>query len=259
MILDYTFHNSFSTPLPFDTLRDMDKSRSTISTMFDRIASRYDLLNRVLSFGIDRSWRKQMIRLFPSKRPLTVLDIATGTADVPVMMADILGPTSFSHIVGGDISEHMLDVGRGKVRSKGLSHLIRLEIADATQLHFQDASFDVVTIAFGIRNVSQTEKALQEFFRVLTPGGKAFVLEFSMPKNGFIRMGYLAYFRYILPFIGGIISQDFGAYRYLNKSVEDYYSPDAFIEMMTRSGFQNVSRRMFCFGVASLYSGDKVS
>ncbi len=235
----------------------MDKSRHTIAGMFNRIAARYDLLNRVLSMGLDIRWRHNMFRLFPAKRPLRVLDMATGTADVPLMMVDQLGKDVFTHIVGGDISDQMLEVGRHKVNARGLDGLIRLENADATQLEFLDDSFDVVTIAFGIRNVAHVDKALAEFFRVLSPGGRVLILEFSMPQNAVIRWGYLMYFRHVLPWVGGLISKDQDAYRYLNRSVEGFHDRGDFAQLMSDAGFDQVHWESYCFGVASVYVGDK--
>jgi demethylmenaquinone methyltransferase/2-methoxy-6-polyprenyl-1,4-benzoquinol methylase len=235
----------------------MDKTRSTIASMFNRIAGKYDFLNRLLSFGVDVRWRKKMMSYFPPKFPIKVLDVATGTADVAVMMVDQCGSHRFSKIVGVDISDQMLDVGRKKVAKRQLESLISLRYGDATELEFEASYFDALTIAFGIRNVVDTAQALREFYRVISSGGRVIILEFSLPQNPIVKAFYLAYFRHFLPFIGGVVSRDHQAYQYLNQSVEHFVYGDAFCQLMDKAGFLNVKSVPLLFGIATIYIGEK--
>lgn len=235
----------------------MDKRRGIISSMFDRIASRYDFLNRFLSGGQDVVWRKKLAKYLPSGRPLLLLDVATGTGDVPIMLMQTKNGKLIEHATGVDISEQMLAVGRVKLKSKSLDQKIKLETGDATALAFSDKSFDVVSIAFGIRNVISVEDALSEFFRVLKPGGRVLILEFSLPSNAVLRALYLFYFRNILPKIGAVLSGDGQAYRYLNESVESFPYGQKFLDLMAGAGFEKCQFQALTFGVANIYIGDK--
>jgi len=220
--------------------------------MFDRIAPRYDLLNRSLSFGRDVSWRKRMRRHLPVDRPLRIIDLATGTADQILFLLE--GDAEISEASGYDLSEEMLEVGRGKLRERNLDH-IQLLTGDAMACPAPDESADVVTISFGIRNVLDVATALQDMKRLLVPGGKLLILEASVPANPVVRAGYLVYFRHLLPLIGGWVSGDRKAYKYLNETVETFPCGEAFCALMREAGFVDVAAEPLTFGVATLYSG----
>lgn len=229
-------------------------SRDGVAAMFNRIAHRYDLLNRSLSLGQDVRWRRRMIQHLPPGGKLRVLDLATGTADVLLF----LEPSGrIAEGVGLDTAEAMLDHGRAKIARAGLAGRYTLAIGDAMAVPVPDAAFDVVTISFGIRNVRDTPTALREMWRVLKPGGRAVVLEFSLPPNAWLRRLYLFYFRHILPRIGGWLSGDAAAYGYLNRTVETYPHGDAFLDLMRAAGFAGLAREPLTFGIATLYHGDR--
>jgi len=223
--------------------------------MFDRIAPRYDLLNRILSGGTDVAWRRDMARLLPDWKDLNVLDLATGTGDVLLTLYDM--DPKMKGGVGMDMSGKMLSLAKGKIAERGLSERLRMVRADATAIAAPDDHFDAVTIAFGIRNVIDVTKALREMYRVLKPGGRVLILEFSLPENALFRQAYLFYFRHVLPRIGGLISGDRYAYRYLNQTVESFPYGQAFCDLMTEAGFNDVRAHPLSFGIASLYQGDK--
>ncbi len=228
-------------------------AKSDAPRMFDRIAHRYDLLNRLLSGRRDIAWRREVAALLPDKPQLEILDIATGTGDVLLTLFE--RRSDVAHGVGADMAGKMLAIGADKVSAAGLENRIELVQADALALPFEESSFDAVTIAFGIRNVTDVSRGLAEMRRVLRPGGKVLILEFSLPRNAFVRAGYLLYFRHILPRLGAIISGDRSAYRYLNRTVEDFPYGGAFGELMTATGFAEVTIRPLTFGIASIYTG----
>ncbi len=222
--------------------------------MFDRIAPRYDSLNRLLSLGRDRAWRRRMKRYLPEQSGLRVLDLATGTADQLLCLAD--DPRVVSGI-GMDRAVKMLDIGRAKIKQRGLDRSLTLKEGDAVSIPAEDASADVVTMTFGIRNVLSVTEALSEMRRVLKPGGRALILEFSMPENTVVRWWYLLYLRHIIPRVGSVLSGDVEAYRYLNKTVEKFPYGAAFCEMMYDAGFQSVQAHPLTLGVVTMYQGDK--
>lgn len=232
-----------------------EPSRREVWKMFDRIAGRYDLLNRMLSFGQDVVWRNRVARHLPKKENLRLLDLATGTADQLISI--------FKHnkdagsAIGIDMAEMMLDVGRTKLKKRELNESITLQTGNAVKIPFSDQSFDATTISFGIRNVSDVSESLREMYRVLCPDGRAIILEFSLPKNALIRSGYLFYFRHILPRLGSLISGDSYAYKYLNQTVETFPYGRAFCELMTDAGFDNVKATPLTFGIATIYQGDR--
>lgn len=223
--------------------------------MFDRIAHRYDLLNRLLSLGQDVVWRNRVARHLPEKSGQQVLDLATGTAD------QLISLFRKSKRVGGgigiDMAENMLALGRSKLQKRGLDAFLKLQIGDAAAIPFPENTFDAVTISFGIRNVNDVLQALQEMRRVLQPGGRALILEFSLPQNRFLRRIYLFYFRHILPRIGGLISGDRYAYRYLNETVETFPYGKDFCDLLWKVGFDAVKMTPLSFGIATIYQGDK--
>ncbi len=226
-----------------------DTKKEQVRTMFNSVAHKYDFLNKLLSFGIDKIWRRKTINELKKINPKTVLDIATGTGDVAIA-ATAAHP---DRIVGVDISEGMLEVGRKKITDKNLDKIISLQQGDSEQLQFNDASFDAVTVAFGVRNFQHLEKGLSEMQRVLKPGGKVFVLEFSKPTMFPVKQFYGFYSRYILPFVGKKISGDSSAYTYLPESVKHFPSGKAFGEVLQKCNFNSVVIKPLTFGIVTLY------
>lgn len=229
--------------------------KAQVERMFDNIAPRYDLLNRVLSLGIDVQWRKRAIRaLATESTPREVLDVATGTADVAIMAAGVLPQAQF---IGVDIANQMLDIGRVKIRERGLQERIVLETGDSEHLRFEDNRFDAATVAFGVRNFENLEKGLAEMHRVLTPGGKLVVLEFSRPTLFPFKQLYHAYFKYVLPLIGRLSSQDPRAYGYLFESVQAFPDGAEFVRILSKTGFKQSTCKPLTLGICSLYTAVK--
>ena len=223
--------------------------------MFDGIAHRYDLLNRLLSFGQDSLWRRRVAQLLPDGSNLHLLDLATGTADLLLSLKRHSVRVEFG--VGLDMAARMLAIGRQKITRTNQADKLTLVRSDACLLPFNDGTFNAVTIAFGIRNVIDVPLALREMHRVLKPNGRALILEFSLPENRFIRKIYLPYFRHVLPAIGGLISGDSQAYRYLNETVETFPYGQDFCRLMQDAGFVNVKANQLTLGVATIYQGDR--
>lgn len=222
-----------------------------VEAMFDAIAPRYDLLNRVLSLGIDRRWRKKAINLLREDQPKRILDVATGTADLALASLS-LNP---DRVVGIDISEEMLSIGREKIKALGLNDRIMLRRGDAEKLPFSDAQFDAALVAFGVRNFENLDKGLAEIRRVLRPGASLVVLEFSRPQHFPVKQAYQLYSHHILPRIGSLVSRDRGAYQYLPDSVAAFPSGKGFLERMDDVGYTDLSWKPLTFGIASLYKG----
>lgn len=221
--------------------------------MFNSISGRYDFLNHLLSLGIDKSWRKKAIRILAAARPKRVLDVATGTADF-ALQAISLNPEK---IIGVDISEGMLDVGRKKIAQRGLSNTIELMLGDSENLPFPDNNFDAVTVGFGVRNFENLKKGLMEINRVMKPGAMLVVLEFSRPATFPFKQVYNFYFKFILPKIGRLISRDKSAYTYLPESVEAFPDGDRFLGILHETGFKNTACKPLTLGVSSLYTAQK--
>jgi demethylmenaquinone methyltransferase/2-methoxy-6-polyprenyl-1,4-benzoquinol methylase len=232
-------------------------SRKDAPRMFDRIAHRYDLLNCLLSFGRDRSWRREVAKRLNDRPVRRVLDLATGTADL--LLSVVRENKQIEYGVGLDAAGKMLAIGQSKIASYRQPEKLSLVRADALSLPFVDRSFDAVTIAFGIRNLLDVTKGLAEMRRILTDGGRAVILEFSLPSNRFIRRLYLIYFRHILPFFGSIISGDSYAYRYLDRTVESFPYGTDFCRIMKEAGFRDVTARPLTFGVATIYEGVRLN
>lgn len=230
---------------------EVEGKKEQVEAMFDAIAPRYDLLNRVLSMGIDQQWRKKAISLLKEDQPERILDVATGTGDLAIQ-AMTLSPKK---VVGVDISEEMLSVGREKIARLGLSDQITLQRGDAEKLPFSDNQFHAALVAFGVRNFQDLEKGLSQIRRVLRPGSMLVVLEFSQPHAFPIKQLYSFYSRHILPRIGGAISKNAGAYQYLPDSVAAFPSGKAFLTRMRNVGYQDVQWKPLTFGIASIYSG----
>ena len=225
--------------------------KEQVQQMFDNIAHRYDFLNRFLSLGIDKGWRKKAIKMLEAYQPKRILDVATGTADFAIATLKI----NPEEVIGVDISEGMLDVGRKKLTEKGIIN-IRLESGDSENLQFDDASFDAVIVAFGVRNFENLEKGLAEINRVLRPGGVAMILEFSKPK-GLFGVIFSIYNKTLLPLWGKLFSGDNAAYKYLPESVAAFPEGDEFKQIMTSVKYKNVTDRRLTFGICSIYTGLK--
>jgi len=227
--------------------------KEQVRSMFNNISKRYDFLNHFLSMGIDRLWRKKSISYLESIHPKKILDVATGTGDFAIESLS-LKPDS---VIGIDISELMLEVGIKKMKSKGFSDIIKLEVGDSENLNFEDNTFDAITVGFGVRNFEDLPKGLSEMNRVLVKNGKLVVLEFSKPQNFPIKQIYGLYFAKILPFIGSVVSKDKRAYSYLHESVDAFPEGDKFIDIMKECGFEDVEQKRLFNGIASIYVGKK--
>ncbi|WP_439483073.1 bifunctional demethylmenaquinone methyltransferase/2-methoxy-6-polyprenyl-1,4-benzoquinol methylase UbiE [Cyclobacterium plantarum] len=227
--------------------------KQQVASMFDNISKKYDLLNHLLSLGIDIIWRKKAIRLLKNDKPRLILDIATGTGDFAIE-ALALKPEK---VIGVDISEGMLHEGRKKMKQKKLDHLIELQLGDSEKLLFEENKFDAVIVSFGVRNFENLEKGLTDMHRVLKPGGKTVILEFSKPKKFPMKQAYSFYFRYILPQIGKIISKDQSAYTYLPESVKDFPDGRDFLDILEKVGFKKTQCKTLTFGISSIYTGIK--
>lgn len=219
--------------------------------MFNDISDRYDLLNHLLSFGIDRRWRKVLVKKLAKTHPGEVLDVATGTGDLALAVA----LATQARITGTDIAEKMLEIAEKKTSKRGLAARIRFVAADGESLPFDDQSFDAVTIAFGIRNFEDPLAGIQEFFRVLKPGGNVYILEFAMPRSPIVRWFYRGYFGKILPKIGSWISKHPQAYSYLPDSVEAFPHGESFLRMMLQAEFTGLKAIPLSGGIAMLYMG----
>ncbi len=232
------------------------KDPARIARMFDAISPRYDLLNRLLSAGLDQRWRARAIRTLRLTGRERVLDLCTGTADLAIAAATASGGHA-ARVVGVDFAAAMLDLGRKKTRARGLDRRVPLVRGDATRVPLPDASVDAATIAFGIRNVERPERACAELFRVLRPGGRLAVLEFGVPRAPGVRQLYLWYFRRLLPAIGGLISRHNDAYAYLPESVGAFPEPEAFSALLSQAGFVALAARPLTFGIVYLYLAEK--
>lgn len=230
--------------------------KEKIRQMFDGIAPDYDRLNHLMSLGVDRSWRRRALRwIVDAQRPQRILDIACGTGDFSLAIAGRMHADS--RITGLDLSEGMLAVMREKVEAAGLSERISCLQGDCEAMPFADGSFDVATIAFGIRNFEHREAALREILRVLRPGGRLVILELSVPENKLLRWGYNLYFMHFVPWIGGLVSGDKAAYRYLPASVQQFPGRREWTATMAHCGYADVRHKAFTFGLCRMYTGEK--
>ena len=234
--------------------KDSDQNKKKqVEQMFDTISTNYDGLNRVISFGIDVKWRRKVVNLVDNTNPESILDIATGTGDLAINLTK----TGATKIVGLDLSEGMLEVGRKKIREKGLSEKIEMVQGDSEALPFEDNSFDAITVAFGVRNFEDLEKGLSEIFRVLKPGGIFVVLETSVPKKFPFKQGYHFYTKNLLPVIGKLFSKDKVAYSYLSESAAAFPYGENFNNILRKTGFINVEDKPQTMGVATIYTASK--
>ncbi|MBN2745084.1 MAG: bifunctional demethylmenaquinone methyltransferase/2-methoxy-6-polyprenyl-1,4-benzoquinol methylase UbiE [Bacteroidales bacterium] len=227
--------------------------KDEVRNMFNSIAHRYDFLNHVLSFGVDYYWRHRVLKIVKQAKPTTILDIATGTADLAILMSK----AKPKKIIGIDISASMLQKGREKVMNKGLGELIELSLGDAEELDFPDNHFDLAMVAFGVRNFENLEKGLQEIRRVIKPGGQLLILEFSKPQHFPLKQLYNFYSFKILPLIGKIVSSDASAYTYLPKSVAHFPTYNDFVSIMRHVGFKENKFQKLTGGIATIYQGQK--
>lgn len=239
------------TVVPYKEL-DLSK-KEQVAKMFDNISHKYDFLNHFLSIGIDIYWRKRAIKLLKSSKPKLMLDIATGTGDFAIEALK-LNPDK---IIGVDISAGMLKYGKEKIIKLGLEHKIELMLGDSEKLQFDDNTFDAITVSFGVRNFENLEKGLTDMFRVLKPGGKVVVLEFSKPKSFPMKQLYNFYFKNILPILGKIFSKDNTAYTYLPESVNAFPDGEDFLKVFEKSGFKSTKCIPLTFGISSIYIGEK--
>ncbi|VAW25356.1 Demethylmenaquinone methyltransferase [hydrothermal vent metagenome] len=227
--------------------------KEQVAKMFDNISKEYDGLNRVISFGIDIKWRKKVVEIIGKTNPNSILDIATGTGDLAINLAQ----TKASKIIGLDISEGMLEVGRKKIRKLSLENTIEMVFGDSEKIPFKENSFDAITVAFGVRNFENLEKGLSEIYRVLKTGGIFVVLETSVPTKTPYKQGYHFYSTKILPLIGKLFSRDKSAYKYLSDSAATFPYGKAFNNILQKTGFIAIENKPQTFGVASIYIAKK--
>lgn len=225
-----------------------------IRRMFDKIAPSYDRLNHALSLGIDRRWRRTAVDALGKHKPQQILDIATGTGDFALLLAKRIKP---QHIVGADISEGMMAVGREKVKEEGLQSVISFQHEDCMQLSFPDGSFDAVTSSYGVRNFQNLDKGLQEMQRVLRPGGHLLIVELTPPPHFPMKQLFWIYAHVVMPLLGRLISHDDSAYTYLPASMEAFPQPEQMEGILRKAGFVEVQWRRFTFGISTMYLATK--
>jgi len=227
--------------------------KEQVAQMFDNISENYDELNRVISFGIDVKWRKKVVAIVGGNSPKQILDIATGTGDLAIMLSQ-LHPDK---IIGLDISEGMLSVGKEKIDKANLSEMIEMIVGDSENMPFEDAAFDAITVSFGVRNFANLDKGLQEINRVLKPGGILVILETSVPRKFPYKQGYHFHTSVILPIIGKLFSKDKVAYSYLSESANSFPFGEKFNNILLKNGFSTATDMPVTFGVASIYTATK--
>ena len=225
-----------------------------VEQMFDNIAPSYDKLNHRLSWNIDKGWRRKAIRQLEPFKPQSLLDIATGTGDFAILAAEMLRP---ARLVGADISEGMMEVGRKKVREKGLDGIISFEREDCTALSYPEATFDAVTAAFGIRNFADLDKGLREMCRVLKEGGHLSIVELTTPVTFPMKQLFHIYAHTVLPVYGRLISKDNSAYSYLTKTIEAFPQGELMVEILRKAGFREASFKRLTFGICTMYFATK--
>ncbi len=231
-----------------------ESKKKQVEKMFDKIAFRYDFLNHFLSAGIDVGWRKKAILQLRELDPKSILDVATGTGDMAILSYKMLNAEK---IIGIDISDGMLEVGKKKIEKLGFQQHIELLNGDSETITFSNNSFDAVTVAFGVRNFQNLELGLQEINRVLKPGGKLIVLEFTKPKFPVIKDFYNLYLNVITPWVGRLVSKNKDAYKYLNESVQKFPEGNEFVQILKKLGYKNASCKTLSLGISSIYCGEK--
>jgi demethylmenaquinone methyltransferase/2-methoxy-6-polyprenyl-1,4-benzoquinol methylase len=240
------------TVLPYK--EDTAGKKAQVAKMFDSISWRYDLLNHVLSAGVDFWWRRRAMREIKALHPKLILDVATGTGDFAIQAARDLNPDK---VIGVDISTGMMDIGKKKIEERGLDKKIELRRGDSENLPFEKDKFDAVICAYGVRNFENLEKGLAEMFRVVKPGGKVMVLEFSKPSRFPFSQFYALYFRFVVPVVGRMLSRDKSAYDYLPESIHAFPRGKAFVDILDRIGYKNTACKPLTFGITSIYTGTK--
>lgn len=238
-----------------DTNKDLVLPKSDSWKMFNSIAGRYDFLNRLLSLGQDIRWRKALKRFLPETSRLTILDLATGTADVLIALAK--DNPRILRGIGVDPAIKMLDIGRKKISALRLDEILMLQQGDAQALPFLDGTFDCVTISFGIRNIPDLRLALLEMYRVTKKGGSVLILEFSKPENPILKAGHWVYLQTVVPFVGFLFSGNFTAYTYLNQTIQTFPFGDRFCKILKQMGFVNISPYPLMGGAATIYVAHK--
>ena len=231
-----------------------DSKKEQVRDMFDNIAPTYDRLNHILSINIDRLWRRRVVRIVRRLHPGHILDVATGTGDLAIAMARKITDCK---IHGVDLSEQMLTIAREKVAARGMDEQISLSVGDAEHLEVADGSVDVATVAFGVRNFENLEQGLREMHRTIKEGGTIVILEFSTPRSRIFGAIYRWYSHKVLPFIGRLISRDGAAYDYLPSSVDEFPSPERFMEILREAGFKSCKARSQSFGIAQIYTAER--
>ena len=228
--------------------------KEQVASMFNNISGTYDFLNHFLSLGIDIIWRKKAIKELLASKPSKILDVATGTGDFAFEAIKILKP---AQVIGVDISEGMLAIANQKIEKRNMQDIFEVRLGDSERLSFTDGFFDAVTVAFGVRNFENLELGLTDMLRVLKPGGKVVILEFSKPKVFPVKQLYSFYFKYITPSIGKLFSKDNSAYTYLPESVASFPDGESFSALMQKVGFKHTKIRSLTFGICSIYTGIK--
>lgn len=233
---------------------DSESKTAQVEKMFDNIAPAYDKLNHALSWNIDKSWRRKAIGLLKPFHPQYVMDVATGTGDFAIQACRILQP---KELIGTDISEGMMNIGKEKVRQAGLEHLISFAKEDCTALSFTDCRFDAVTVAFGVRNFEDLDKGLQEISKVLIPGGHLVILELSAPERFPMKQLYALYSKIVIPTLGKLLSKDRNAYTYLPQSIKAFPQGEAMTDIIRKAGFSQVTFQRLTLGICTLYFATK--
>ena len=229
--------------------------KEKVQQMFDNIAPTYDKLNHIMSLNVDKLWRRHALKEIVDGTPQRILDVACGTGDSTISIAR--AAAEGTKVTGADISERMMALVTEKAEKAGVLDRIDLQVADGEALPYEEGTFDRVTCAFGIRNFEHKEKGLEEFRRVLRPGGRGVILELSVPQNKVLRWAYDLYFLHILPWVGGKVSGDKAAYKYLPASVHNFPAPKEFCRMMEEAGFRSVRFRTFTFGLCRMFTGER--
>ena len=237
--------------LPY--VQNKNSKKFQVRRMFDSISPRYDFINRIISGGLDIKWRKNLVEVLKPKKPKKILDVATGTGDLAIA----LGETLASEIIGIDISEQMLEIGKKKVERNQLQQNIKMEIGDGEKINYPNNYFDAVTVSFGVRNFENLDKGLLEIYRVLKPGSELVILETSIPQSFPLNYLYHFYTLYFLPLIGSFFSKDKSAYKYLSSSAKSFPFGKAFNKILKKNGFVVIDNIPQSFGVASIYHSQK--
>lgn len=230
-------------------------ARNEIWKMFDEISPTYDRVNRVMTLGLDQYWRKKLCKYLPQKEQLSILDCATGTGDQ--ILSLFKSGADIGSVIGLDLAEAMLTIGQNKIEKFPFRNKVRFQVGSALELPFQENQFDCISISFGIRNVTDVSRALKEFYRVLKPGGRVLILEGTVPERAWLRGIHLFYLRHFLPRIGGLISKNRNAYRYLNETIETFPQGVAFCQLLEEARFTAVRPNLLMGGITTVYQADK--